>query len=225
MELKHSNKKKIKMWLNDLKNDIFTTANILMLYMYKVFVNDNPIILTSEISEDKLYKTYSLKYVDLAKVVRDLKRGNNKGVYLYHKNKDKLLQKFLKKFPNVIAGGGKVFNDKGKVLFIFRNDKWDLPKGRIENNETIEKGAIREVEEETGVKDLTITRPLKTTYHIFKRNSRYKIKITHWFEMYTSYDGELKPEASEGITKAKWLGKKKQAKALKNCYANIRELL
>jgi ADP-ribose pyrophosphatase YjhB (NUDIX family) len=193
--------------------------------MYKVFVNDKPIILTSEISEDKLYKTYPLKYVDLPKVVRDLKRGNNKGVYLYHKNKDKLLQKFLKKFPNVIAGGGKVYNDKGKVLFIFRNDKWDLPKGRVENNETIEEGAIREVEEETGVKNLSITKPLQTTYHIFKRNSRYKIKITYWFEMYTTYDGDLKPEESEGITKVKWLGKKKQAKALKNSYANIRELL
>ena len=193
--------------------------------MYKVFVNDKPIVLTSEISEDKLYKTYPLKYVDLPKVVRDLKRGNTKGVYLYHKNKDKLLEKFLKKFPNVIAGGGKVYNDKGKVLFIFRNDKWDLPKGRIENNESIEEGAIREVEEETGVKNLTITKPLETTYHIFKRNSRYKIKITYWFEMHTSYDGKLQPEASEGITKVKWLGKKKQAKALKNSYANIRELL
>ncbi|MCB0461515.1 MAG: NUDIX domain-containing protein [Flavobacteriaceae bacterium] len=193
--------------------------------MYKVFVNDKPIILTSEISEDKLYKTYPLKYVDLPKVVRDLKRGNNKGVYLYHKNKDKLLKKFLKKFPNVIAGGGKVYNNEGKVLFIFRNDKWDLPKGRIEGNESIEEGAIREVEEETGVKNLTITKPLNTTYHIFKRNSRYKIKITYWFEMYTSYNGDLLPEASEGITKVKWLGKKKQAKALKNSYANIRELM
>jgi len=193
--------------------------------MYKVFVNDKPIILTSEISEEKLYKTYPLKYVDLPKVVRDLKRGNNKGVYLYHKNKDKLLQKFLKKFPNVIAGGGKVYNAQDKVLFIFRNDKWDLPKGRIENNESIEEGAIREVEEETGVKGLTITKPLPTTYHIFKRNRRYKIKLTYGFEMHTSYDGELLPEASEGITKVKWLGKKKQAKALKNSYANIRELL
>ncbi len=193
--------------------------------MYKVFVNDKPIILTSEISVEKLYKTYPLKYVDLPKVVRDLKRKAIEGVFLYYKNEDKLLKKFLKKFPNVIAGGGKVYNEKGKVLFIFRNDKWDLPKGRIENNETIEEGAIREVEEETGVKDLTITKPLEITYHIFKRNSRYKIKITHWFEMHTCYNGELRPEATEGITKVKWLGKKKQAKALNNSYANIRELL
>ena len=166
-----------------------------------------------------------LKIVDLPKVVRDLKRGNNKGVYLYHKNKDKLLNKFLKKFPNVIAGGGKVINDKGKVLFIFRNDKWDLPKGRVENNETIEEGAIREVEEETGVKDLTITKPLQTTYHIFKRNRRYKIKITYWFEMKTSFAGKLFPQENEGITKVEWLNLEQSQMALENSYANIKSLV
>lgn len=193
--------------------------------MYKVFVNDKPIILTSEISEDKLYKTYPLKYVDLPRVIRSLRKNTNKGVYLYHKNEDKLLKKFLKKFPNVIAGGGKVYNSIGKVLFIYRNDKWDLPKGKVESGESIELGAIREVEEETGVKGLRITRPLETTYHIFKRNGRYKIKITYWYEMQTSFDGKLVPEKNEGITKVKWLGKKKQVKALKNSYANIRELM
>ena len=114
--------------------------------MYKVFVNDKPIILTSEISEDKLYKTYPLKYVDLPRVIRSFRKSANKGVYLYHKDEDKLLKKFLKKFPNVIAGGGKVYNSVGKVLFIYRNDKWDLPKGKVESGESIELGAIREVE-------------------------------------------------------------------------------
>ena len=69
-----------------------------------------------------------------------------------------------------------------------------------------------------------ITKPLSTTYHIFKRNGRYKIKITYWFKMHTTFDGKLVPEIKEGITKAKWLGKKKVDKALKNSYANIREL-
>lgn len=193
--------------------------------MYKVFVNNKPIILTSEVSEDRMYKTYPLKYVDLPRVIRSLRETTNKGVYLYHENAEKLLKRFLKKFPNVIAGGGKVYNVKGKVLFIYRNDKWDLPKGKIETGESIEQGALREVEEETGVTGLTITKPLETTYHIFKRNGRYKIKITYWFEMHTAYEGLLIPETSEGITKVKWLGKKKQAKALKNSYANISELI
>ena len=77
-------------------------------------------------------------------------------------------------------------NNDEKVLFICRNDKWDLPKGKVEIHESIEEGAIREVEEETGVSGLVITKPLSTTYHIFKRNGRYKIKITYWFKMHTT---------------------------------------
>ncbi len=78
--------------------------------------------------------------------------------------------------PNVVAGGGKVLNSEGRILFIFRNGKWDLPKGKAENKETIDQTALREVEEETGVEDLKITKPLEITYHIFKRNDKYFIK-------------------------------------------------
>ncbi len=163
----------------------------------------------------------------MRKVIRRLSKKDVDHVRLIGKKEDKLLKKFLKLLPNVVAGGGKVYNEEGKVLFIFRNNKWDLPKGRVEKNESIEEGAIREVEEETGVEGLQIVSPLPTTYHIFKRNGRYRIKITYWFKMTTTYDGELIPETSEGITRVKWLSKKKIKKALKkdNSYANIRQLV
>ena len=125
----------------------------------------------------------------------------------------------------MIAGGGKVFNEKGEILFIYRNDKWDLPKGKTEKKETIEETSIREVEEETGVKGLKIIKPLDTTYHIFKRNGRYKIKITYWFEMNTSYDGKLCAQENEGITKVAWLNNKESQEALGNSYANIKLLV
>ena len=91
-------------------------------------------------------------------------------------NEDDLLESFLKLLPNVIAGGGKVFNSKGHILFIFRNGKWDLPKGKAEANETIDQTALREVEEETGIRDLSISKPLEITYHIFKRNNKILLK-------------------------------------------------
>ena len=193
--------------------------------MHKIFVGDKPIILTTEPKEEKGIKNYKLKPVILRRVIRKLNNSATKEARLVHKNEKKLLKKFLKKAPNVIAGGGKVYNDKGKVLFIFRNGKWDLPKGKIEKNESIEQTAIREVEEETGVKGLKIIKPLETTYHIFKRRGRYRIKITYWFEMQTSFDGKLFPQEKEGITKVKWLGKKKIKKAMKNSYANIKILI
>ncbi|MFY0714810.1 NUDIX domain-containing protein [Seonamhaeicola sp. NFXS20] len=193
--------------------------------MHKIFVGDKPIILTSKVEQETNFKNYLLDTVNIGKVVKELKNSSLNEVRLIHKNEDKLLSKFLKKLPNVIAGGGKVYNQKGEILFIYRNDKWDLPKGKTEKKETIEETSIREVEEETGVKGLEITKPLNTTYHIFKRNGRHKIKITYWFEMKTSFNGKLYPQEKEGITKVEWLNKIQALKALKNSYANIRELV
>lgn len=193
--------------------------------MHTIFVGDKPIYLTTKVDKEKNFKVFLLKSVDLPKVISMLNRTDLDAVYLVGKNKKKLLKRFLKKLPNVVAGGGKVYNKKGKILFIYRNGKWDLPKGKVEGKETIEETAIREVMEETKVKKLKITKPLPTTYHIFKRNGRYRIKVTYWFEMKTKYKGKLKPQKKEGIKKAKWLNAKKTKEAIKNSYANIQFLV
>ncbi|GAB5565674.1 MAG: NUDIX domain-containing protein [Winogradskyella sp.] len=193
--------------------------------MYTIFVGQKPIILTTKIEKETDYKTFLLKSVNIGKVIKLLVSTDLKGVCLVDKHKDKLLKLFLNLLPNVVAGGGKVYNDKKEVLFIYRNNKWDLPKGKIENNETIENTSIREVEEETGVNGLRITKPLPTTYHIFKRNGKHKIKITYWFEMETKYNGKLYPQIKEGITKVEWLDEKASVEALENSYANIKLLM
>lgn len=192
--------------------------------MIKIFVNDKPIVLTTKIEKETTFKNYLLKSVNISKVIKELNSSKVSEIRLIHKNEDKLLKKFLKLLPNVLAGGGKVINPKGEVLFIFRNGKWDLPKGKAEKKEKIDETALREVEEETGVAGLQITKPLEITYHIFKRNGRNKIKITYWFEMTTSYNGKLKPEESEGITKVAWLNNEQIAEALQNSYANIKSM-
>jgi ADP-ribose pyrophosphatase YjhB (NUDIX family) len=193
--------------------------------MYKVFVGDKPMILTTVVEKETDFKNYLLKTVNIAKVIRKLNTTSLKEARLIHKNKNKLLKRFLKKLPNVIAGGGKVYNENGEILFIYRNDKWDLPKGKVEGRETIEETALREVAEETGVAGLQITKPLETTYHIFKRNGRYKIKITYWFEMKTSFKGDLYAQIEEGITKVEWLNKNQINEALENSYSNIKLLV
>jgi len=193
--------------------------------MYKVFVNDKPIILTTIEEPETYFKNFELKFVRIDKVIRELMTTDLQEARFIHKNEDKLLKKFLKKLPNVVAGGGKVYNDKGDILFIYRNDKWDLPKGKIEGVESIEETAIREVMEETGVAGLEIVKPLETTYHIFKRNGHYKIKITYWFEMKTSFSGILYAQEFEGITKVEWLNPDQIKEALKNSYANIKLLM
>ncbi|NNE32108.1 MAG: NUDIX domain-containing protein [Winogradskyella sp.] len=193
--------------------------------MYTIYVGDKPIILTSEHLRETDFKSFLLKTVNIGKIIKTLNKTDLKAVHLIHKNPEKLLKNFLKLLPNVVAGGGKVFNAHGEVLFIYRNDKWDLPKGKAEKKETIEETALREVEEETGVKRLRITKPLPTTYHIFKRNGKHKIKVTYWFEMTTDFNGKLSPEENEGISKVEWLDEKASKTALENSYANIRVLV
>lgn len=193
--------------------------------MFYIFVNDKPIILTTKVEKEDGFKNFLLSDVHIGKVISTLNSTKLKEVRLIGKHEHKLLKKFLKLLPNVVAGGGKVYNEKGELLFIYRNNKWDLPKGKVEKNESIEETSLREVEEETGVQDLKITKPLDTTYHIFKHHGKHKIKITHWFEMETTFTGGLQPQINEGITKVEWLSPEATEKALENSYANIKLLV
>ncbi|WP_397363489.1 NUDIX hydrolase [Olleya sp. R77988] len=192
--------------------------------MQCIFVNDKPIYLTTKVEKETDFKNYLLKDADIDLILQTLSKKAIKSVRLIGNDESKLMKSFKKKLPNVIAGGGKVFNDENEILFIYRNDKWDLPKGKIEGNETIEETALREVVEETGVGRLKIIKPLPITYHIFKRNGKAKLKITYWFEMHSSFAGKLYPQLNEGITEVKWLDTKEAFKALNNSYANIKML-
>ena len=192
--------------------------------MYKVFVKDIPIILSTEKNIGKQYTAIPLKLARFKKLIRKINDGELIYVNLYHKNAEKLERFLQKKLPFVEAAGGLVYNQNKEILFIYRNDRWDLPKGHIDDGETHEAAAIREVEEETGVKNLEVRRFIDKTYHVFKRNGKFKLKATYWFEMYTDYTGELKPESNEGIKKVKWKKFEKSQKALTNSYENIKLL-
>jgi len=193
--------------------------------MYKIFVGNKPIVLTTKLETETDFKNIQIDSVDINKVLSKLRKDKYNSVRLVGSDKDLLLKKFLSLLPNVIAGGGKVYNSKKEILFIFRNGKWDLPKGKAEAKETINFTALREVEEETGITGLRITKPLEITYHIFKRHNKNFIKVTYWFEMYSDYDGKLVPQEKEGITKVKWIPQTKLKKVFNNSYANIKLLI
>jgi 8-oxo-dGTP pyrophosphatase MutT (NUDIX family) len=192
--------------------------------MYKVFVKDVPIILSTEKNIGRQYTSIPLKFARFKKLIKRINEGELIYVNLYHKNEESL-EKFLrKKLPVVEAAGGLVYNNKREILFIYRNGKWDIPKGRIEKNESHQQAAVREVEEETGIKGLEVKKYLTTTYHVFKRNGKFKLKITYWFEMYSEYDGIFKPQVKEGILKVKWKNFEKTQRALQDSYENIKLL-
>lgn len=192
--------------------------------MYKVFVNELPLILTNKLSETGEGEYFLLNESSIQEAIKALKKKKLTVAYIYHPNHEEILKKFTKRIPLTVAAGGVVTNTEGKVLFIYRNEKWDLPKGKLDKGESIEDCALREVMEETGVKGLRIENFLRTTYHIYKNNGIPTLKQVHWFAMKTEYTGKLKPEKKEGIVKVKWKGPKKIQKALQNSYTNIKIL-
>ncbi|MFZ9003175.1 MAG: NUDIX hydrolase [Robiginitalea sp.] len=192
--------------------------------MYKVFVNERPLILTDKIVTEGDGEYFMMNGDQVLAAVKALRKKKLPKAYVYHPNREEILNKFTEYVPRVVAAGGVVTNESGKVLFIYRNEKWDLPKGVCKKKESLMECAIREVEEETGVQNLTIENFLRTTYHIFKRKGKLRLKEVHWYAMKTDYDGELVGEETEGIEKVKWKGPKKIRLALENSYINIRIL-
>ena len=192
--------------------------------MYKVFVNDKPLFLTNQIFKETDFQLFLLESVDFKQLIVKYFQNKIQKAYLYHPDEREIMKVLKTKIPVNKAGGGLVYNKNGEVLFIFRNGKWDLPKGGMNKGEEIEDTAMREVEEETGVNGLSISKKLQKTYHIFKRNGVYKLKITHWFEMHSTYDGIPIGQAEEGIEKVEWKNPEQIKEALKNSYENIKLL-
>ena len=135
------------------------------------------------------------------------------------------LNNFKKKYNCVKASGGVVFNFKNEILLIYRNGVWDLPKGKIEFGESYEDAALREVAEETGVKNLYLKNFLVTTYHTYSHNSINYLKITKWYRMYTKSNTKLVPQFQEGITKAMWVNYNDISDKMVNTYGSIKDVL
>ena len=126
------------------------------------------------------------------------------GVFL-HPDFEELKKAFFKKFTEIIAGGGVVANENDEILLIFRKGSWDLPKGKLDKGETIPDCALREVSEETGLKDVKAGELLMITYHTYHEGTKFILKASHWYAMEISGIHETVPQEEEGITAIKWV--------------------
>ena len=192
--------------------------------MYKVFINNSEIILTTEKEYSKDILSLSIKDVNLQTIISHLLKNPGQKIHLYGKSYEKIFKILFKKIPVIEASGGKVYNANNDILFIYRNNTWDLPKGKIEKDESITNAALREVQEETGVLGLEVVRFLQRTYHIYQYKGKYVLKVTYWFEMMTNQNTKLIAQEEEGITEVCWKNQNEAKEALKNTYASIKQL-
>lgn len=128
-------------------------------------------------------------------------------------------------FTNISAAGGLVKNEKDEYLFIFRKGKWDLPKGKLDEGETLEECAIREVKEETGIKNITLENYLMDTWHIYKESGKYILKQSSWYNMACSSNEKLIPQTEEDIQEVTWLKKEAFKLVLNNTYPAIKKII
>ena len=192
--------------------------------MYKVFVNDCPIILTDNKKNAINLNLIQFETIKADEIVEQIFQQKLIGITLFCENLEESWIKFQSCFKNQKAAGGKVLNDKNEVLFIYRFNKWDLPKGKLDSGESVSECAIREVEEECGITNLQIIQPLDTTYHIYQEKGNTILKTTYWFLMHTDFVGELTPQSEEGIEQVVFKNKDEVNLALENTYENIKLL-
>lgn len=145
-------------------------------------------------------------------------------IYIPSAEPEDCYKKICGEFREVNAAGGLVENRRGDYLLIKRDGLWDLPKGHQEAGEDIKVTALREVQEETGVDDLSMGDLICVTDHCYKRNGIWHLKHTWWYRMYYLKPLDLTPQTEEDITKAAWVAKSSLPPFLKNTYPSIKEV-
>ena len=137
---------------------------------------------------------------------------------------DCVFEKICSEFNQINAGGGLVRNSAGEYLLIFRNGKWDLPKGKQEAGEDIKVTAVREVEEECGIDSLELGNLLCVTHHTYRMNGEFMLKHTFWYNMEYKGDATLKPQTEENIEICKWVKGEEIAELVKDTYPSIKRV-
>lgn len=214
----------MKLFINDIPVYILSEKKINMDRAYGLVVREFETIVPTELVDDVLMMNASYDQIDsLLRLMTDKKLKKVHSIFISARDKRMLIKHIKSKFKVVQAAGGIVDNG-GKFLMIYRRKVWDLPKGKLDRGETIENCAVREVEEETGVK-VRIDRKIDAVWHTYIDGKKYILKKTHWYGMSCVSDKKMAPQKDEGIKKVEWMTMDEVRKALHGSYRSIRYVM
>lgn len=215
----------MKLFVNSIPVRIQKLSKGIKISDYDVIVNGgNKNIYVGMLLGDVLINDASIAQIDRMFKLMRRKRLQKLGSVTFTVNDRESVRHFVKnRFKIVRAGGGIVFN-KDLLLMIYRLNRWDLPKGKLEKDESSPEGAKREVEEECNIK-VTIDSKICSTWHSYSLNGKNILKKTNWYAMSCDDDTEMKPQISEDIQAVEWKTPKALKEALSNTYPSIRYVL
>jgi 8-oxo-dGTP pyrophosphatase MutT (NUDIX family) len=199
----------------------------------KIYFNDKPLFLTDSITPDiEPYAHHDdavlideFSHGAINSMIHEMRQDKvHAGIYL-HSNVEELKKAFWKKFMLVKAAGGLVINEAGELLFIYRRGKWDLPKGKLDEGETLEQCAVREIGEETGVWDVQLKKHLVTTWHTYDESGHHILKETTWYLLSAPKNQTFTPQTVEQITQIVWVAPEKLEKFASNTFPSITDVL
>ncbi len=199
----------------------------------KIYFDDKPLFLCDAVDEtvepfihhDDAVFIDELDSHTVKSMIHEMQLGKIHAGVFYHTNLEELQKAFFKKFTIIQAAGGLVINEKKEILMIFRRGKWDLPKGKLDKGEKLEECALREVEEETGLKKIKLLSPFTITYHTYHEGTKFILKESHWYNMKVSGEQNLVPQTEEGIMEIKWATPNEAEKLFPNCFPSVIDVL
>lgn len=193
---------------------------------YRIYINDITLYITSIVPQlNEEIERLTVLGFNFQTFYAQLDKVSGKTFVLLTEDPKSLFKSIKASCVIIKAAGGLVESAKGNYLFIFRNKKWDLPKGKVEKGEGMREAAWREVEEECGVKIFTQEEKLCKTYHVYTLGSKIVLKKTNWYRMTVKGEPKLIPQKEEGITKASWLSKTELEPVIANTYPSIMDVL
>ncbi len=199
---------------------------------YCIYFDEKPFWIASQFNEELLELksrtgTVIMYQPDTAidSAIKSLDSDQAEAVVVITDNTGECWNVFKSNFKFIQAGGGLVKNEADEYLFIFRRGKWDLPKGKLDEGETIKECALREVNEETGLQNVTLTGHLCNTHHVYHEKGIFILKESVWFDMQCSGKQQLTPQTEEDILAIQWLRQEQWSSIYENTFPSIKDVL
>ncbi len=214
----------MKIYINDIPVSIVSREKLAVTKKFDTIIDGSKKINSKLLLDDVLInEAEPYKIDELLRLMTDSKLKEVDSI-TFTSTDVKTTIKYIKTKFKVIEAAGGVVDKENKTLLIFRKGYWDIPKGKIDKGEKKRVCAVREVEEETGVK-AEIIEKICTTWHTYVTNKKYVLKKTHWYSMKCLDDTNMAPQAEESIKEVKWMTLSDMRAALYDSYRSVRVVI